>query len=243
MRDLQRFVSDYTKGKKHLHLEIGMITKGDSEYHSFGNPQKKSTVPPEHRLFEIGSVTKLFTSILLLEMERQQLLSTDDTVGKYIHNGKNDYLNKVTLKSLATHTSGLPRLATNLSSKNRYNPFSTYTEEDLLAFLSDADFTDQMGTYEYSNTGMGLLGHILCKVSGSTYDDLVKKYITGPLDMTETAATLNAEQNGRFVNGHTSTGKKMPHWDTSVHEGQGRLSHLFTICVYLCRPISMKIIL
>ena len=108
MRDLQGFVSDYIKGKKHLHLEIGVITKGDIEYHSLGNPKKKSVAAPEHRLFEIGSVTKLFTSILLLELERQQQLSTDDTVGKYIHNGKNDYLNKVTLKSLATHTSGLP---------------------------------------------------------------------------------------------------------------------------------------
>lgn len=224
MIDLQSFVSDYIKGKKHLHLEIGVITKEDIEYHSLGNPQKKSVAAPEHRLFEIGSVTKLFTSILLLELEREQQLSADDTVGKYIHNGKNDYLNKVTLKSLATHTSGLPRLATNLNpTKNRLNPYSDYTEDDLLAFLSDADFTDQMGSFEYSNTGVGLLGYILCKVSGSTYDDLLKKYITGPLNMTETAAMLNAEQNGRFVDGHTSTGKKMPHWDLSVHAGAGAI--------------------
>ncbi|ETT54405.1 serine hydrolase domain-containing protein [Paenibacillus sp. FSL H7-0942] len=235
MRDLQGFVSDYIKGKKHLHLEIGVITKGDIEYHSLGNPKKKSVAAPEHRLFEIGSVTKLFTSILLLELERQQQLSTDDTVGKYIHNGKNDYLNKVTLKSLATHTSGLPGVATNLSSKkNRYNPYSNYTEDDLLAFLSDADYTDQMGSFEYSNTGVGLLGYILCKVSGSTYDDLLKKYITGPLNMTETAAMLNPEQNGRFVDGHTSTGKKMPHWDTGVHEGAGAIkSSLYDMSLFV----------
>ena len=81
-----------------------------------------------------------------------------------------------------------------------------------------------MGSFEYSNTGVGLLGYILCKVSGSTYDDLLKKYITGPLNMTETAAMLNAEQNGRFVDGHTSTGKKMPHWDLrGVHAGAGAI--------------------
>lgn len=91
-----------------------------------------------------------------------------------------------------------------------------------------------MGSFEYSNTGVGLLGYILCKVSGSTYDDLLKKYITGPLNMTETAAMLNPEQNGRFVDGHTSTGKKMPHWDTGVHEGAGAIkSSLYDMSLFV----------
>ena len=225
MRDIQGFVSDYIKGKKHLHLEIGIVTKEDIEYHSFGNPPKQNTVAPEHRLFEIGSLTKVFTSMLLLELEHQQRLSADDTASKYIHLGKNDYLKKITLKHLATHTSGLPRLAPNLSSKkNRYNPYSRYTEQDLLAFLADADYTEQIGKFEYSNTGMGLLGYILCKVTDRTYDDLLKKYITTPLHMMETAALLNTEQNSRLVNGHTSTGKVMPHWDLNgVHDGAGAI--------------------
>ncbi|PZT52155.1 serine hydrolase domain-containing protein [Paenibacillus silvae] len=225
MRDIQGFVSDYIKGKKHLHLEIGIVTKGDIEYHSFGNPPKAGGAAPEHRLFEIGSLTKLFTSMLLLELQHQQRLSIDDTVSKYIHQGKNDYLKKITLKHLATHTSGLPRLAPNLSSKkNRYNPYSRYKEQDLLAFLADADYTEQIGSFEYSNTGMGLLGYILCKVTDSTYDALLKKYITNPLNMMETAAVLNTEQNSRLVNGHTSTGKVMPHWDLGgVHDGAGAI--------------------
>ncbi|WP_427182170.1 serine hydrolase domain-containing protein [Paenibacillus sp. TC-CSREp1] len=225
MRDIQGFVSDYIKGKKHLHLEIGIVTKGNIEYHSFGNPSKPCKAAPEHRLFEIGSLTKVFTSMLLLELQHQQRLSTDDTVSKYIQQGKNDYLKKVTLKHLATHTSGLPRLAPNLSSKkNRYNPYSRYTEQDLLAFLADADYTEQIGSFEYSNTGMGLLGYILCKVTDSTYDALLKKYITNPLNMMETASVLNTEQNSRLVDGYTSTGKVMPHWDMNgVHDGAGAI--------------------
>ncbi|CAI6084341.1 Protein flp [Paenibacillus sp. JJ-100] len=234
MRDLQSVVSEYMKGKKHLHLEIGIVTRGDIEYHSFGNSPKQSTVAPEHRLFEIGSLTKVFTSILLLELEHQQRLSSDDTVNMYIDHGKNDYLNKITLKHLATHTSGLPRLATNLSSKNnRYNPYVNYKEQDLLTFLADADYTDQIDSFEYSNTGVGLLGYILCKVAGSTYDDLLKTYIADPLNLTETAALLNAEQNGRLVDGHTSTGKIMPHWDLSVHDGAGAIkSSLHDMCLF-----------
>lgn len=131
-------------------------------------------------------------------------------------------MNKITLKSLATHTSGLPVLATNhILSKKRSNPNSIYTEEDLTAFLSNADYTDSIGSFEYSNIGMGLLGNILCKVSGSKYDELLKKYITSPLKMNETAVMLDSEQNGRFLNGHASTGKRVPHWDLSIHEGAG----------------------
>ncbi|MBD7970543.1 serine hydrolase domain-containing protein [Paenibacillus gallinarum] len=222
MKDLHNFVSDYTKDKKHLHLSIGIIREGDIDYYSFCNTKKKSMIPPENMLFEIGSITKVFTSILLLEMEREKLISSDDMVGKYVQNTKNDYLNKITLKNLATHTSGLPVLATNhVLSKKRSNPYSIYTEEDLIAFLSNADYTDRIGSFEYSNLGMGLLGNILCKVSGSKYDELLKKYITSPLKMNETAVMLDSEQNGRFLNGYASTGKRVPHWDLSVYEGAG----------------------
>lgn len=223
MEDIQSVVSDYTKDKKHLDLVIGMIREGDVEYFSFCNSKKKNIIPPENRLFEIGSITKVFTSILLLEMEREKRLSSDDIVGKFVPNVNNDYLNKITLKSLATHTSGLPVLATNhILSKNRSNPYSVYTEEDLTAFLSTADFTDQIGSFGYSNIGVGLLGNILCKVSGNTYDELLKKYITSPLKMNETAVMLNSEQNSRYLNGHASSGKRVPHWDDlSIHEGAG----------------------
>lgn len=173
-------------------------------------------------MFEIGSITKVFTSMLLLGMEQDKLISSDDVVGKFVQNVKNDYLNKITLKSLATHTSGLPILATNhILSKKRSNPYSIYTKEDLTAFLSNADYTDSIGSFGYSNIGVALLGNILCRVSGSTYDELLKKYVTSPLKMNETAIMLDSEQNSRFLNGHASTGKRVPHWDLSIYEGAG----------------------
>ncbi|SDL74145.1 beta-lactamase class C [Paenibacillus sp. OK060] len=222
MLDLQSFVSDYTKDKKHLQLVIGIVREGDVEYYSFDINKKKSVIPPEHKLFEIGSITKVFTSIILLEMEKEKLLSSDDVVGKFVQNVQNDYLNKITLRSLATHTSGLPILATNHNlAKKRSNPYSMYTEQDLTAFLSNSDYTDSIGSFGYSNIGVGLLGYILCKVSGSAYDELLKKYITSPLKMNETAVMLDAEQNSRFLNGHASSGKRVPHWDLSIHVGAG----------------------
>ncbi|KQY82738.1 hypothetical protein ASD24_15290 [Paenibacillus sp. Root52] len=222
MKDLHNFVSAYTHDKKHLHLAIGMIREDDIEYFSYSNDNKKSMIPAENRLFEIGSITKVFTSMLLLAIEQEKLLSSDDMVGKFVPNIKNDYLNKIALKNLATHTSGLPALATNHNlAKKRSNPYSMYTEQDLTAFLSNADYTDSIGSFGYSNIGVAILGNILCKVSGSTYDELLKKYITSPLQMNETAVMLDSEQNGRFLNGHASTGRRVPHWDLSIHEGAG----------------------
>ncbi|MET3937732.1 CubicO group peptidase (beta-lactamase class C family) [Paenibacillus sp. PvP094] len=155
-------------------------------------------------------------------MEREKLLSPDDMVGKFVPNVKNDYLYKISLKNLATHTSGLPALAANHNlAKNRSNPYSMYTEQDLAAFLSTADYTDSIDSFGYSNIGVAIMGNILCKVSGSKYDELLKKYITSPLQMNETAVILNSEQDGRFLNGHASTGKRFPHWDLSIHEGAG----------------------
>lgn len=222
MKDLHNFVSDYTKDKKHLHLAIGIIRGNDIEYFSFSHDTEKSMIPAENRLFEIGSITKVFTSMLLLAMEQEKLLSTDDVVGKFLPSIKNDYLNKITLKNLATHTSGLPILATNHNmAKKRSDPYSMYKEEDLTAFLATADFTDGIGSFAYSNLAVGLLGNILCKVSGSTYDELLTRYITEPLQMKETAVLLNSEQNSRFLNGHASTGRRVPHWNLAVHEGAG----------------------
>ena len=134
-------------------------------------------IPPENMLFEIGSITKVFTSILLLEMEREKLLSSDDMVGKFVQNVENDYLNKITLKSLATHTSGLPILATNhILAKKIESLFNVYRGR-FNCFLSDADYTDSIGSFGYSNIGVALLGYILCKVSGSKYDELLKNIL------------------------------------------------------------------
>ncbi|MCR8660113.1 serine hydrolase domain-containing protein [Paenibacillus endoradicis] len=240
MNDLKSITSEYRNNKKNLQLAIGIIREGDIEYYSFCE-NNKSAIPPENMLFEIGSITKVFTSILLLEMETENLISIDDTVGMHISNADNDYLHSITLKHLATHTSGLPRLPTNLKPSDRLNPYADYAEDQLYSFLSDANYHDQIGVFEYSNLGMGLLGHILCKRLGSTYDALLEKYITNPLKMNDTAVLLNTEQKSKLLNGHTSTGKRVPHWDASIHEGAGGIkSSLSDMCLFVQANLENK---
>src|SRR5205085_8424519 len=110
-------------------------------------------------IFEIGSATKVFTSLLLADMVQRGQVALDDPVAKYLpptvkmpeRHGRS-----ITLVDLATHTSGLPRLPTNMTPKNQANPYADYSVEQLYQFLSNYQLTRDVGSqYEYSNLGGG----------------------------------------------------------------------------------------
>src|SRR5512146_219373 len=117
-------------------------------------------------VFEIGSVTKVFTTAVLMDMVRRKEVSLDDPVARYLpasvkvpsRGGK-----QITLVDLATHTSGLPRVPSNLNVFSP-NPYANYSPEQLYEFLSGYQLTRDIGErFEYSNLGMGLLGHALAR--------------------------------------------------------------------------------
>ena len=152
-------------------------------------------------VFEIGSGTKVFTSLLLADMAHRGEVALDDTIGKYLppdvkmpeRNGRS-----ITLVDLATHTSGLPRLPTNLSPKDPNNPYADYSVEQFYQFLSTYQLTRDIGSqYEYSNLGGGLLGHILALRAGMSYEALVESRICDPLGMNSTRITLIPEMKRR----------------------------------------------
>ncbi len=153
-------------------------------------------------IFEIGSVTKVFTSLLLADMANRKEFSLDDPAARYLpenvrlpqRNGQS-----ITLLDLATHRSGLPPLPANL----RLN--AGYSTEDLYQFLSGYSLTRDPGSaYEYSNLGAGLLGHVLACRAGMDYESLIARRITEPLGMPDTGITLPASLNQRTATGHTA---------------------------------------
>ena len=218
----QAITGDYVRGKKHLQLTIGIIQQGEVSYFQHRTSSRGSKVPGNDMLYEIGSITKVFTSILLQACAEDGYISLGSPISKYLEPLRsNPYWDQISLQHLAAHTSGLPRLAANMKPRNRFNPFADYTEERMLAFLTDYIGENKIGSYEYSNLGFGLLGHILCRITGCTYDELLYKYITGPLHMPNTSVHLSTEQEQRLAMGFASTGKRVPHWDLSVHEGAG----------------------
>jgi len=181
----------------------------------------------ENTIFEIGSITKTFTSLLLALMSQAEELKLDDPIGSLLPNSVttpkfNDA--QITLRQLATHTSSLPRLPQNLSPKNMDNPYADYTVEQLYDSLGQVKPDRSFGSeYAYSNYGVGLLGHLLALRGGKSYEELVKTRICAPLGMTSTTITLDASMQERLIAGHLANGEPTMNWDLPTLAGAGAL--------------------
>jgi CubicO group peptidase (beta-lactamase class C family) len=210
----------------------GFLSTGDK------HPVNKNTI------FEIGSVTKTFTSLLLARMALQYKVSLGDTINKFLpdsidapsYRGK-----KITLEELATHTSGLPEIPSNLHYKNNLNPYAHYSVQDLFEFLDHDSLTKSPGTsFQYSNLGMGLLGTLLARITGTSYAQLVRKYIAGPLGMRDTELKVPKDKKGRFAEPY-KFGQPVHHWNFLALAGCGALrSTARDLAFYLKAQIGLK---
>lgn len=178
-------------------------------------------------VFEIGSITKVFTTLLLAEMAGRGEVRLDDPVATYLpaevavpqRDGR-----QITLADLATHMSGLPRLPGNFDPADSENPYADYTVEQLYAFLSGYALPRDIGSqYEYSNLAMGLLGHALALRAGAAYGSLVHERILAPLGMSSTGDAVLGDMKNRLANGHDETLAPVPNWDLPTLAGAGAL--------------------
>jgi CubicO group peptidase (beta-lactamase class C family) len=178
-------------------------------------------------IFEIGSVTKVFTSLLLADMVSRNEVSLDDPAAKYLpenvtmpeRSGKS-----ITLLHLSTHSSGLPPLPGNFKPKDLLNPYADYTVDDLYQFLSSYTLPRDPGSeFEYSNLGGGLLGHLLAYRAGTDYERLIGARITQPLKMPDTGITLSSSMKQRMATGHNTMLVPAANWDLPTFAGAGAL--------------------
>ena len=165
-------------------------------------------------LFEIGSITKVFTALLLQDMIERGEMKLDDPVQKYLPNSVKmpTYQGKeITLLHLATHTSGLPR----------------DDDGQLYAFLSHCALRQAPGTrLEYSNLGMGLLGHVIALKADKDYETLVVERICQPPGMDSTRITLPPELESRLAIGHAMPGSRVRGFRPPHQEPNARVPSL-----------------
>ncbi len=178
-------------------------------------------------MFEIGSITKVFTSILLADMAARGEVALDDAVQRYLPTGVSmpgRDGQTITFTHLATHRSGLPRMPTNFSPADGSNPFADYTPELLWEFLSGYTLTRDVGSqYEYSNVGAGLLGFLLARRAGKDYQGLVQERILDPLGMDMSGTELTGPTREWLALGHNQNGDVVPNWDIPTLAGAGAL--------------------
>ena len=177
-------------------------------------------------VFEIGSVTKIFTALLLSDMVQRGEVALQDPVSLYLPAGTrlpSRSGREIQLVDLATHTSGLPFAPTDLNVMDP-SEWARYSENRLYQFLSTYQIKEDIGTkWAYSNLGAGLLGLALSRRAGMSYEDLVCKRITTPLGMKSTAITLTPGMKERLAAGHDASLRVAPAWEAPAMQGAGAL--------------------
>lgn len=175
--------------------------------------------------FQIGSVTKPFTALLLADAVVRGELELDRRLDTIVPGVTNHEDGPITLADLAMHTAGLPRLPRGLRSqalRNRRDPYAAFTDRQLLDALARAPRRPPGRRVRYSNYGAGVLGHALARALDGGYDRLVADRITRPLGLERTG--IGAPVDGRDVaHGHDRRGRPVPDWHLPSMPGAGAL--------------------
>ena len=207
---VKSFILNQIVNKSKAAIVVGFIDPNGTRIFSFGNISKAHNIPVnQSTLFDIGSITKTFTTLLLADMATQGIVNLNDPIDKYLPSSvKVPEFNgtKITLEDLATHTSGLPFLPSNIWLNGKVggtiNP--NYSANQMYAALSNFTLTREPGSkFQYSDFGVGLLGYILSLKAGVPYEQLVKDRILNVLGMNDTKITLSLNDiKNRFPVGH-----------------------------------------
>jgi CubicO group peptidase (beta-lactamase class C family) len=179
--------------------------------------------------FEIGSVTKVFTALLLAESERAGKVSRDDPVTKYLKVSTTPEglarLEKISLLMLATHTSGLPRMPPNFMPAGMRDPYADYALEKLLGALAmSAANVKAPADYAYSNYGAGVLGQALAAAWGQSYPEALRQHVLDPLGMAQTTLGMTGTAApANMAPGHDEKGVPTPIWTFDAMAPAGAL--------------------
>jgi serine-type D-Ala-D-Ala carboxypeptidase/endopeptidase len=198
---------------------IGVVQGSERSIVSFGAADATS-------IFEIGSVSKTFTGLLLAQMVAQGQAQLDEPLRELLPRGivQEPAQREMTLLDLSTHHSGLPRLPTNMRPADLDDPYADFDAEKLLEFIAayGTGKPEKPGC-SYSNLGVGMLGYALANRAGKPFDELLREQVLDPLGMNDTAIALTSEQQRRFIQGHKANGKAAHPWDLNVLAGAGGL--------------------
>lgn len=200
--------------------EIGVVKLGEISDSRRELPDEDSTV------FEIGSITKVFTALLVQTLVDDELLHWDRTISACLPDIEfaNEAIANVSLRELATHRSGLPRLPTNFTETvvpgNAMDPYANYGEQDLVAFFESFDPPELKKEHAYSNLGFALLGYIVAKTLDTSYAEAMNQRVFQPLEMNNSTAIDSIKDHSELAAGYSNTAN-MDTWNFNVHAGAG----------------------
>jgi CubicO group peptidase (beta-lactamase class C family) len=228
---VEHAVRSYIQKGNTCGLVLAVVNKENVRKYSYGSINKKVKQLPdaENTIFEIGSITKTFNSLILAEEVVAGRMKLNDPVNLYLPDSipALNYQGKaITLQHLANHTSGFPRLPANIFNArvDPKDPYKHYLPDSLYGFLMDYRLSVLPGTmFSYSNYGAGVLSTILERTLNSTFEQLILSRICKPLGMSHTRITLSAAAQKNFAQGYNETGEATAPWDLASLKGSGAI--------------------
>lgn len=192
------------------------VIDGDSTSFIGARIENGHLVPVQNNnaIFGIGSISKVFTSLLFSQFVVDNKISLNSNISDYCSG--NQYLDDIELIHLSNHTSGLPRIPDDLN-LFASDPYKDYSETKLVNYLkTTGPLKNAAGAnFEYSNLGAGLLGYILTRISGLSYEELLQKHIFQPYGMKSSTSIANSQKQD-VVNCKDANGNVIPSWTFDV---------------------------
>lgn len=221
----QSLIKEKTKTfPENTQLSVAIIHGDKTAFYGFiCNNDTLTRIENHKSIFETGSITKIFTSVLLAELIYDSTITGHMSIQEFfdfdLKSGK-----EINLLQLASHTSGLPRLPSNFvfSSANVLNPYQNYDVDKLYDYLKNhVTLNHQPGTrYEYSNLGTGLLGYLLSLHTQKSYEELLQQKVFRKYNMSN-SSTIRSQTVRTIVPGLDPYGNVTPYWDFDVLAGAG----------------------
>ncbi|RFU62409.1 serine hydrolase domain-containing protein [Peribacillus glennii] len=225
VNEIQNLAAKGLYPRKDNLVYVGITRNGNREFHAFG--KFPEMVHPSEALFEIGSITKVFTGILLARLVFEGKVSLDDPIEKFKPEYKqaiNVNGQSMTLRHLATHTAGLPRedKALRKKIKDKKNPYKYYLVEDLDAFFREYQLK-KAGKWNYSNIGVALLARIMEDLLEMPLEVAIEEYVCRPLGLKDTVMSLSEDREQRRVKAFTKKQEEIPLLEIHGIKGAGGL--------------------
>jgi CubicO group peptidase (beta-lactamase class C family) len=204
-------------------IVVGVVKHGERRVFAYGTAHPDS-------IYQIGSITKAFTGLLLAQMVVEEKVRLDEPLRELLPAGtvhKPDG-REITLRDLATHRSGLPPMPDNFN-RARFGTlaagFAGYHAADLYAYVKSRGIAREADPpFVYSNLGFSLLGEALRAQTGISYADLIAQRITGPLGMRDTSVLISPERRERLIQAYGDRHEPLEPWKLDAFASAGALN-------------------
>ena len=233
---IEQLVKQHVKSGANPGISVGLIDENETKFFNYGEIKKESQILPTNKIvYQIGSMTKTFTAILAAHLEKNRVISLSEPITKFLPELKNSDFDKkqINLFQLLTHTSGISEFSVGVFASQMFSLMTSgksqikeynYDSDEFLRYISNLKLKDKPGSvFRYSNFGFGLVGKILERVTGKTYEDLVKVHICDVIGMNNTGINPLESQENELATGYSLKNKESDFWHVPAIEGAASL--------------------